>query len=552
MQVGTDYNWTSLVRFGDTGQSTNKHGLTAIAKSIFGPSTVSNLNTSGTSTTWQFDLSTAYGTSGEVPKQQVSADQQKAQAKTINTALEYINAGETDAARQLLDRVLDENKTHAGAVYGLAQADMKDGNYENAEQLFRKAHILNSTAGYDRYADTARILQLDDEAVYAQATAMTRAPSHLDQGVELLVNLTERSGDFSAAHAALGEALLQQGDGMNGLLQYDAAVRTAKPNELGSLMTELHGLRERYPSSAFITQLVGKVELKQGRFDDALQTLKHANDLADNDPAFHRSLAEAYVGVGREKLEHGDISGAMASFDLAREYHPSGVDVKHAQGEALLARAEQRTRLHDYNEALDDYREAVNLIAKGTGNDIREQAAHGAYRISRALEQRIDSGKAELGDQARALQIAHDLEPENKTYSKKLAEVRNAIGDEYTAEGDLEAAAGAYLRAHELDPHDETYEQNAINAWVAWGDERAASFNHDDAVAAYRKAWSLDTDNTAIKQKLADAYYNRGLDHLSWERQEDAARDFREAHHLFSDNADYEYQYNKYSAYLED
>ncbi len=146
-------------------------------------------------------------------------------------------------------------------------------------------------------------------------------------------------------------------------------------------------------------------------------------------------------------------------------------------------------------------------------------------------------------------QTAYDLDPENKTYKRKLAETRNAIGDQLYATGKYQEAAQSYNRARELYKYDKTYKANTINAFVKYGDERAANLNYGDAIEAYRQAYLVDTYNAEVKQKLATQYNARGLDYVSWEKYKLAALDFKEALRLFPGNAEYQANYNRYSAW---
>jgi tetratricopeptide (TPR) repeat protein len=553
-----------------TGAST---GATASATSLFGPAAVLSLNGAGmTGAVSNVDLNaaavslfgsgtlgvagTAYGVStstGTSLQQSISPQQQEQEARALEQAFELLNAGEPGNARAVVESVLAQNKTSAAGTHALGYIEMSTGAYEKAEQLFLKAHALNPTVGYDNDAHNARILTGDDQSVYSTAQAMMKAPAKQAEGIRLLISLTERSPDNAAAHMALGDAMLAQGDALNGLMQFNAAIRSADTGELGALETRLTDLADRNSGSAFLRQLVGKVQTRQGRYDDAIVNLKQAEAMADDPTGTQRDLAAAYVGLGRDKLAHSDINGAMSLFETAKRYDPTHRDTKLALAEGYVARAEKRARQADYEEAASDYSRLVTMLAgQHDVEDLRERAAHGAYSVGKSLQRRREAAGEQIGSEATAYQAAHDLDSDNKTYKRVLAETRYAIGLEHEELGEYEEAGHAFRRAFELDEHNDTYRDAAIGAFKAWGDERLASHNFTDAVNAYRLAFEIDTDNETSRSDLATAYFARGNDWVSWEKYEDAARDFREAVRLMPGNTAYEDLYNHYSAYLDD
>ncbi len=518
---------------------------------VTGFSDYTNLGKSGV---WQFDLSSVMGTgsgSSGIPQMHRSKEQQAVEVKAIETALEYVNGGDIEAGRKLMNELLDENPTNAAAVQVLGLAAQAEGKYEEAEQLFMKAHAIEPATGYDNDAANARILQKSDSEVYRKAVQMLEAPSRKEEGIRLLMTLTERNPDHVAGRVQLAEALLDQGDGNNGLMQYNNAIRSAaNDSELRLVENGLDALAREVPNSAYVQQLLGKVYLKQERYDQALQTLTMAANMADNPVTYWRDLATAYVGVGNERLERGDVTGALSAYGQAKEYSPTSTEVKAALAGAYVERAEQRMQQRNYDGAIEDLRQAKDMLRyEGGSRELRERAAHSAYAIGLKFQRQREAGGGEIDGEVLAFQIAHDLDEDNSTYKQRLAETRNALGDQHMANGEYEEAAAAYRRAHELYTYNETYKENAINAYVTWGDERFNSYNFDDAVEAYLEAFKLDTSNDDNRSKLAEAYDQRGLEHFEFERYEDALADFKNALALYPDNADYQDHYDMVRAW---
>jgi tetratricopeptide (TPR) repeat protein len=560
MQIGTSYNLLfGLPITTGTAGLTARSQTTADTTSFGPPAQVSIVDSAPTVTGFrdytkivdttvpQFDLAAVLSPqSTGLPQMVRSEEQQKAEQAAIKQALNYLDGGSPDAARELMDALLDENPTNAAAVQVLGLVEQDQGRYEQAEQLFLKAHALNPTVGYDNDARNVRILQQDDDHVLDRARAMAATPTQREDGIRLLIALTERSPGFGAANMLLGDSLLRVGDVANGLMQYNSAINNADTGLLGTLETRLRELGKVDPGSAFVQKLLGKTLLSLERYEDAVQVLTHARQLAQGAPGYEGDLARAEIGIGRELLERGDVTGAMSRFQRAKQIDPTGRDVKLALSEGYLARAEQHMRRRDYHSALDDYDLAARTLGDERGTDeLRQRAAHGVYSVGRSLEQRRIASGEEIDAEARAYQLAYDLDPENTTYKHKLAQTRFALGEQLTAEGEYKRAAYSYRQAYELYQGNTEYKQKAVDALVTYAEQRMSALDFDDAIQAYRDAWLIDLDDIAVKQKLADAYNARGLDYLDWEKPEKAVYDFKEALRLFPDNEEYQANYDR-------
>jgi tetratricopeptide (TPR) repeat protein len=310
---------------------------------------------------------------------------------------------------------------------------------------------------------------------------------------------------------------------------------------------------ERAPDGAFVRQLLGKIQLKEERYDEALVTLKLALDLSDNQPSYFKDIALAHVGVGRQALARGDVTAAMEAFSRAKEIDGGEYEVKLALAEGYLARAERFNKWGNVSDAVQDYRFAADILTDLPGtSELREQAAYDVYRIGRRLEEKRIAAGEEIDGEVTAFQIAYDLNEESKTYRSKLAETRVALGDQYAAAGELEQAAYSYSKAHKLYEYNDDYKDKMIAAFEAWGDERLANYDYDDAIEAFLQAYTADPKNDAVKSKLAYTYNERGLDHQFWERYKQAADDFEEAYHLFPDNTEYKTNYYAMASYDDD
>lgn len=503
----------------------------------------------GASGTWQFNLAGVLQPSTVVQTQAVSPEQEKAEAADIKQAFDLINQSAYDDARALMNALLAKNKTNAAALHALGYADFAEGKYAEAEKLFLRAHALNSTVGYDNDAQNARLMLSDDDTVLARARAWVASPSKRGDAIRVLIALTDRSPDNTAAHELLGEAMLDEGDGNNGLLQFAAAIRNAEIGELSELEGRLTQLADEAPQSAFIQQLIGQARLRMSRFEDALESLTRAYDLASDKLGYTHDLALAHIGVGETELARGNIDTAMLSFLKAKDLDPTARETKHALAKGYIAEAEQHTRRRNYAKAAETYTLAAGMLDREADPDLRKRAAQGAYAVGLILQRaRIAAGE-DVGDEVVAFQAAYDLDPDDLTHKRKLADVRNALGDQLFAAGEFQEAAGAYRRALDLFKYDKTYKANTIKALVAYGDNRLTGLCYDDAVKSYLEAYKLDTYDVNTKQKLANAYNARGLNYQDEEDFRAAVKDFKAALQLFPDNVQYQANYDALKAW---
>jgi tetratricopeptide (TPR) repeat protein len=494
---------------------------------------------------WQFNLAGVLTptTRGVTPTAR-SPEQQKAAEEALKNIFALLDAGKYEDARRSANQLLDEDQTSAAATQALGFVDLAEGKYDQAERLFLRAHALDPAAGYDNDARNARVLQGEDAGVLQTARQWLTSQAKREEGIRVLITLTERSPDNAEAHFVLGDALLKKGDGDNGLMQFSVAIQHADGSLLTRLEERLAQLAADTPQSAFIRQLLGKTYLRQERFDAAAQILQQAGRLAENSTAYNHDLARAYVGLGRAQLARGDLAAALAQLKLAKELDPTTRDVKRAYAEALLARAEQHAKRHDHAAASTDYSALVDLLAKDGTKELRQRAAQGAYAVGRALMNKRIAAGSDITDEVAAFQAAYDLESGNATYRQQLATTRYALGEQQAADGDYNNAAYSYRRAWELYKGNTTYRDKAISAFVAYGDDRAFNLNYTAAIDAYRAAYELNIYHQGNKQKLADAYNARGLDYKQQELYAKAALDFKEALALFPDNATYQSNYN--------
>ncbi|MBN1511324.1 MAG: tetratricopeptide repeat protein [Phycisphaerae bacterium] len=491
-----------------------------------------------------FDATSLLQAQASIPETAKSDEQIEQEEAAVQEALDHLSAGEHDQARSILNELLKEDPMNAMAVHAMGAVEMDLQEYEKAEKLFLKAHYLDADRGADADARNAHLLQNDDDSVFSKARQMVSSADTLEQGIRLLVNLTDRAPTHTEAHMLLGESLLKEADVVNGLQQFNRALVTADASQALRIENRMNELVEMAPEQAYLHHLLGKAQLAQGKYEEAVTTLAHATELADGEDFYGADRARALVGLGRRMLSSHDISGAIRRFEEAAVQNSLDADVKVALAEGYTARARYKLRLGSEEAAIQDFSLAARKLGSDGDESLRRQIAISAYVAGLAVSAERQQAGEDIDAEVVAFQVAYDMNPENATYKRKLADTRSAMGDQFMADKEYAKAAAAYSKAYALYKNDTTYKQNTINAYRLQGDEEMEDRQFDKAIATYRKAYLIDTNDKVSKESLAAAYNARGLRYMEDKKWGLAAADFREALALVPQNTTYQDNYD--------
>jgi tetratricopeptide (TPR) repeat protein len=497
----------------------------------------------------QFDLAgvlaAGRSASGSTQSQQLT----EAEVAELEDAFSLIEQGALGEAESALDKMLSRRKTNAAAVHALGLIEVARRDFGEAEKLFRRADFLARNRGYGDDAENARILQREDDYVSEQASLLVRNAETRDRGISLLLHLADRRPNDGEVRTLLAESLFAKNDLLNGMAELFRAVDVSDESQLKRIEDITEGLIKVLPKTAKLQRLLGRTQLRLGKFEEALASLDAAAKLAGDDILTKSDSALAYVGIGHKLLEQGDVSRAITNFEQAKALSPADMQVREGLAEGLLARADRSSRLGNQRRAIQDYSAASRMLGSMGSESLRKHIAGGAYAAGLRLERESIALGRDLDEEALAFQAAYDLDSDNLTYKRKLGETRNTLGDQFMADEDYKNAMGAYRRAHDLYMNDDTYEDNLINAGQLYGDELLSGRRFDEAVEIYRETYKVDLYNDTSKLKLANAYNERGLDFINKSKPIQAVKDFKEALALFPDNAEYQANYNSVSGY---
>ncbi len=548
MEIGTDT--TALSALNALLPSMSTTASSAFGSSSFGPASILSLGESSIPMDDTYsNLAGVFGAQQSGILSQNSQQLTNSEIEALEDAFDLIENGAFDAAEEVLSDLLAKNNNNAAAIHASGLIESFKGNHEDAERLFLRADFLAPGRGYGEDAQDARILAQDDDAVFDAASKLLNSSSTQKRGISLLMRLSDRRPDHGETQILLAENLFATNDVFNGLSYAFSAIEVADQVELQRLGSLAEDLIERLPSAPQFHRLLGRVQVRLGEFEDALATLDIAASLADTDAFTRTDAALAHVGIGRKLLDQGAVSRALVNFDQADALDPTNIEVREALGEGYLAQADRSRRLGNLPQAITAYSKAARALGSAGSDSLRTRIAGGAYAAGLKLEQRHEAAGDDIDEEALAFQAAYDLDPDNASYRRKLAQIRNDIGSQFLAEEDYAQAIAAYRRAYELDHNNDTYKDNLSNAYVLRGDEALARLDYAGAIDAYRGAYELDQYDEVSKTKLAEVYNTRGLDYINKDKPIQAAKDFKEALALFPDNAEYQSNYASVEAY---
>ena len=222
------------------------------------------------------------------------------------------------------------------------------------------------------------------------------------------------------------------------------------------------------PSSWRAHQAMGRLLLDEGRWEEAVGSLRRAAALAPEKPSLRLDLGRALRRTGREDEALGELQRAV-------ELDPASADALAALGLALEARG----RL---GEAVALFRRAVDAAPDSAGPRID---------LGMAL---TASGDLEAAD--RELRRALELDPDASFAHLGLGRVA-------AARDELPEAIGHYRRAHQADP------DNA-NAAFALGTTLLGTGRSTEAIEPLRRAVAAAPGEPEGRRALAEALLAAG------------------------------------------
>ena len=265
---------------------------------------------------------------------------------------------------------------------------------------------------------------------------------------------------------------------------YEKWLRTAKAEELDSALTELAKAHKARPKEPAITQWIGFIKLKQGKYADALPSFQDTIRLSPD-------LPEPYINSGFAQAQLGRYADAVAVY---RQAIPviKAYAVKHTENNQL------RSQLRQVYYDLGDVYFKQNILPE----------ALDAY--NRAADLNADQPK-ELTPQ----EIAIYDDADRRLRGRDEARIQEGLGGTLEAQGRLADAALAYERATALEPNNALYWKRQGLAYRASAaketpDSDAAKMDWKQAGQAFGKVAALTPGDFASREYYAEALEEQG------------------------------------------
>ncbi len=362
-----------------------------------------------------------------------------------------------------------------------------DANVERAIEQYR-ATLEANPSDRDAVQPLAEILfqtgRLDEAATQLHAFARSES---LDATLSLLLGKVEaRRGNLDEAERNLRRAAerspssLEVADSLAALYEYEK-----KPDQAIGVYEGL--LRGVSPTAAVQSRL-GSLQLRAGRFKEAIASLEEAQRLDPVDSAALLALAQAYEAAG-------DADAAMTRYDrlierqpgyLEARFHKARLQEKEGNSEAALAGFNALLDLSAGRGALSDRESAVLTLTHSQIGLIKMDARDweaAAASFMKALEAADEPGPELFLLLARANLEAAKPEEAQKTLTEAFRrfpgdlDIQVAQGEILIVRADLEGARTLFGRVlQEKDRSPEAYSRIS-EAWL-----RQKQFAEADAV----------------------------------------------------------------------
>ena len=323
-----------------------------------------------------------------------------APAQALQQAFLLLQQGRLAEAERLYRAVLDRDRNHFAALYGLAIARGQQGDLEEAVRLMRRALNQNPrlAGAHNDLGNMLEALGRYDEAIERYRRALALEPG------------------LAVAHTNLGHALQALGRPEEAIAHHRQAL-ALKPD-----------LADAHNNLGVALQAQGQPQQAVAHFERALAI----------EPRFaeaHSNLANALRALDRNEA-------AIAHYERAVALRPGYADAHYNLGNALQALGRHDEAVAAYERALaarPDYAEALNNLGNALFALNRPEEAAG--RFEAALAARPDYAEAlnNLGNTLQALNRheaaipcharARELQPERAAAAWNEALARLATGD---------------------------------------------------------------------------------------------------------------------------
>ena len=227
-------------------------------------------------------------------------------AARLTLARTLLRGAEFDAAAVELGRVRQADPQNLMALYNLGFIAYRNGDYAGAEKDLQEALRVRPDHPEAHYTLGLTYLALgrNDEAVVALQEAVRLEPAHVGAHFNLakaaaLAGKNDLAASERATYARLsGKSKADTERSEQVKSQSLKAVQFLMADNFPEALKEYQALLARYPDHAPLYNDIGRIELRLGRRQEALQSLKRAAELDPRLSEPHYLLANLYREAG--------------------------------------------------------------------------------------------------------------------------------------------------------------------------------------------------------------------------------------------------------------
>jgi tetratricopeptide (TPR) repeat protein len=427
----------------------------------------------------------------------------------------YEDMGKIDQAVANYQKAVELVPTYKEVWYSLGRLSAFKGEYEKAEESFRRALEIDSNYGEarSRLMDVEGILEANEllrtaprsgEARFRLARALFNLGDY-DRSIAALKDALKSPGDARWANEQLGHCLIKQGKYAEGKAALEEAFRLRPKPDLQAWAHygEAHLLLEKNAGDPEAALMLGDDSLYWESFDDALSHYGKAKELGAD--AGVVSARMELARRGQEALKQLSQSGEYyrrSQFEQAAESAERALaiykDLNALRGQvnALLWLGWSRAAMFRHDEALRAYRE-VGLIADAIGDeDLKASCLVG-----------LGNYNFNLGEYEKAL--ANYLEAgalwhRNNDFLNEAWSVLPAIGGIKFSLGDYNGELECYEKALAIN-RKFLYPWGEASNLLSYGEACQLDGDFSKAIDSYEKALAI-AQKRNIKESALRAY----------------------------------------------
>ena len=244
-----------------------------------------------------------------------------------NIGLVYLKQGDLPRATEAFKRAIAINTKWGDAYIGLGEVYLKQGDFGQAARAYKQSTRFNPNGNPSAFLGLGK--------VYARQGYLDDAIVAIEKAIEIQVDNTE-------SHYQLAQIYIKRGEKKKAAsaMAFFKVLRQTDP-----LLEEAELWVKRHPNDARGYNNLGIVYLARHRFEDAIESYKHAISLAPALATAHYNLGHAHHKLGKSKLAIAayqqaltiDTTLAIAHNNIAVCYMESEIDLDKALTHARTA-----------------------------------------------------------------------------------------------------------------------------------------------------------------------------------------------------------------------